>query len=115
MISYQQYTSLMQYIDDIATKMKPLTVKQDVTDTEMILGSLACLQEETGELAAEIRKHLKMSFSQKKVDAFSFDDLTQEWVDVLIVLLLTLKACGVTDLSEAIQQKIAKNDQRGYR
>ena len=105
---------LNDYLNDIDAKTPELTVKEDPSDTELILGCLACLQEECGELATEVRKLTKMSFSQKKVSQFNPQDLEDEAVDVYIVLNLLLKRLGITNLDEAVQRKIGKNKARGY-
>ena len=70
--------------------------------------------EEVGELASEVRKMTKCSFSQKKVDAFKLADLEDEASDVLTTLLLLLKSTGVESLDESLVRKIEKNKVLGY-
>lgn len=115
MISPDKLIVLKKYIADIFSKSKELTVKEWVSDDEMILGNLACLIEEVGELSAEVRKKLKMSFSKKKVDTFNIRNLEDEAIDVFITLWLLLESLWVDDLDEAITRKIKKNDDRWYR
>lgn len=104
----------MQYINHIHDQTPELTIKKPLSQTEHTLSALSCLTEEVGELAAEVRKFTKCSFSQKKVDAFRLEDLEDEASDVLITLLLVLKSIGVTSLDEALQRKVQKNKDRGY-
>ena len=114
MISTKTLSHLFEYLDFIDTNSKDLTIKRDVTETENILGSLACLTEEVWEVSDAIRKMTKFSFNQKKVDAFKIEDLEDELVDVLIVNLLLAKSCWIDNLDEAIRRKIKKNNDRGY-
>jgi NTP pyrophosphatase (non-canonical NTP hydrolase) len=105
---------LMEYIEEIHHLTPSLTVKKPLSQTEHILSALSCLTEEVGELSAEIRKQTKCSFSQKKVDAFSPEDLKDEACDVLITLLLLLKSLDIDDLWQALERKVQKNKDRGY-
>ena len=114
MISPQHWLELMEYIDDIHRRTPELTLKEDLTWTEHTLSALSCLTEEVGELASEVRKMTKCSFSQKKVDAFRIEDLEDEASDVLITLLLLLKSTGVESLDDSLIRKIEKNKTRGY-
>ncbi len=114
MISQETLNTLLLYINDIDTTIIEKTVKKDPTKTELILWCVACLQEETGELASEVRKLTWMSFNQKKVDAFHPEDLHEEIIDVLIVLLLFARRLWIENLDEAIMKKIQKNNTRWY-
>ena len=114
MISPQHWLELMEYIDDIHRRTPELTLKENLTWTEHTLSALSCLTEEVGELASEVRKMTKCSFSQKKVDTFKIANLEDEASDVLITLLLLLKSTGVESLDESLARKIEKNKVRGY-
>lgn len=114
MISPPLLFRLIRYIDDIAHRTPGLTQKTNCTKTEYILTSLACLTEEVGEVATEVRKLTKCSFSQKKCDSFQMTDLEDEVVDVLITTLLLARSVGLDSLDEAIERKIRKNQERGY-
>lgn len=114
MISPEAFQVLLQYTKDVDARMRDKTIKKDVTDTELVLGSFASLTEEVGELGSEVRQLMKMSFSQKKVDAAKVEDLYLEGVDVMICVLLLLRQFSTDSLDEYIYQKIGKNDARGY-
>jgi NTP pyrophosphatase (non-canonical NTP hydrolase) len=114
MISPQNWSALLEYIDDIHRRTPELTRKTDFTPTEHTLSALSCLTEEVGELAAEVRKFTKCSFSQKKVDAFRIEDLEDEASDVLITLLLLLRSLKVDSLDASVVRKMEKNKVRGY-
>lgn len=114
MISPRSYQDLMLYIEHIHRETPNLTVKKPLSETEHILTALSCLTEEVGELSAEIRKLTKCSFSQKKVDAFSPDDLEDEACDVLITLFLLMRSAGIESLDASLKRKIDKNKDRGY-
>ena len=114
MISETVWNELMQYIDHIHDKTPELTIKKSLSQTEHTLSALSCLTEEVGELAAEVRKFTKCSFSQRKVDAFCIEDHENEASDVLITLLLLLKSVGIENLDESLIRKVGKNKARGY-
>ncbi len=114
MISPQTFEELFSYITKIDAATVQKTIKKDPSETELILSCLACLQEESGELASEVRKLTKMSFNQTKVDNFALEHLEEERVDILIVLLLLAKRLGIENFDEAILKKIGKNNARGY-
>lgn len=115
MISLDTLKLLQVYISEINSKAKSLTTKENPTDDDIILWNLACLVEEVWELSAEVRKKLKLSFSKKKVEAYTHQDLEDEVVDVLITLSLLLKSLWIENLDQAVVRKIWKNDERGYR
>lgn len=115
MIKEEWLKVLIDYVHDIFPKSKQLTVKNNVTDDEIVLSNLACLIEEVWELSAEVRKKLKVSFSAKKVSTFEKENLEDEAVDCLITLLLLLESVWVKELDQAIHRKIKTNDNRGYR
>ncbi|USN54999.1 MAG: MazG-like family protein [Candidatus Peribacteria bacterium] len=87
MISPQLRSELLQYLEYIHEQTEEKTIKKPVSETELVLGALACLQEESGELACEVRKFTKMNFNQSKVDNFLPEHLAEELADVLIVTL----------------------------
>lgn len=107
-------THLLNYLDDIHTRTPSLTVKTDLTETEMISSNLLSLVEEVGEVTAEVRKLTRLSFNQKKCDAFDQKNLEDEIVDVLITTILLSKRVGISSLDKAIQRKIEKNQARWY-
>ena len=115
MISQKMVQELLDYCADIALKSGILTIKPDVTKEEKVFWSLACVMEECGELATEIRKKYKMTFSKKKADSFREQDLEDEYVDTLITLFILGEELWLENLDEAILRKIKKNDERGYR
>lgn len=110
----ETYWILLDYIDKIHDTTAQLTIKENPTETELLLSWLAVLQEECGELATEVRKLTRMSFNQKKVDSFSHEDLEEELADVAITLLLLIKRLWITTLDDTILRKIGKNNVRGY-
>lgn len=114
MISAKSLDFLYAYLDDISERAPKLLVKNEPTDTEIILGNLSCLIEEVGETAAEVRKMTKLSFSHKKCEAFEIQALEEEIADVLITTFLLAKSVGIKSLDETIQRKIQKNKDRGY-
>lgn len=114
MISPQLRSELLQYLEYIHEQTEEKTIKKPVSETELVLGALACLQEESGELACEVRKFTKMNFNQSKVDNFLPEHLAEELADVLIVTLLLAKRLGYTSLDQAIAAKVHKNNKRGY-
>ena len=114
MITWPYLDTIKNYIKDISHKAKSLTIKDNVSDDEIILANLACLTEETWELASEVRKHFKMSFSKKKVAAYTQEDLEDEAIDVLITLWLLLESIWIENLDDAILRKIWKNNDRWY-
>ena len=114
MIKQEILNDLFKYSNYIDSDYEKLIVKKNSTKEEKILTNLACLTEEVGEVATEVRKMTKMSFNQKKVDSFEIQDLEDEIVDVLITNLLLAKSCWIKNLDEAILRKIKKNNDRGY-
>ncbi|MFN7160817.1 MAG: hypothetical protein ACK4NC_04390 [Candidatus Gracilibacteria bacterium] len=114
MISSEAFQTLLQYTKDIHDRERDKLIKKDVTDTELVLSDLASLIEEVGELGGEVRKQLKLSFNQKKVDAAELEDVYLEGIDVLICTLLLLRKFPADSLDEFIIKKIGKNDARGY-
>lgn len=114
MISIEVLEKLLQYINSIDETTVEKTVKENPTECELILSCLACLQEETGEVASEVRKLTAMSFNKEKVESFSQDMLNEELVDIIITVLLLTKRVGTDSLDEAIIKKIEKNNKRGY-
>ena len=114
MIKQETLKEFFKYLDYIDSDYEKLTVKKNISQEEKIMWNLACLTEEVWEVATEIRKMTKLSFSQKKVDSFKMQDLEDEIVDVLITNLLLAKACWIKNLDEAIARKIKKNNDRGY-
>jgi len=68
MISPQVFAELDNYLNDINLNTKSLLIKQDITDTELQASNLLAFVDESGEFVSECRKHLKLVFSQKKVD-----------------------------------------------
>jgi NTP pyrophosphatase (non-canonical NTP hydrolase) len=93
MINKETLNNFFKYLDYIDSDYEKLIVKKNSTKEEQILTNLACLTEEVGEVATEVRKMTKMSFNQKKVDSFKMQDLEDEIVDVLITNLLLAKSC----------------------
>ena len=65
--------------------------------------------EETGEVSAELRKKLQLSFNPNKVDSFQDVDLQEELVDILITWYLLCKSLDIDSLDEAVVKKIDKN------
>jgi len=114
MITSEVREQLMSYIKHIDDSTESLTIKDNPTNIELILWCMTCLQEECWELASEIRKLTKMSFSQKKVDGFVKENLEDEFVDVYIVLLLLARRLWIKNLDQAVKRKIWKNKARGY-
>ncbi len=114
MINQDTRSLLHNYVKNITHKSKELTIKDHPSNDEIILGNLACLLEECGEVSAELRKKLKMSFSKKKVENFTDEMLENELVDVLITWAILVKSLWIENLSEAIQRKIWINNKRGY-
>ena len=114
MISQKTFDELLRYVNHIHEATEKKTIKKDPTQVELILSCLSCLQEETWELASEIRKFTGMSFNKEKVNNFKMEHLQEERVDIFIVLLLLAKRVGIESLDEAILQKIRKNNERGY-
>lgn len=114
MISPETLTRLTEYLEYIHKNTPDLLVKKPVTETENILGVLTCITEEVGELAAEVRKYTKYSFSQKKCDSFEMWNLEEELADVLITTFLLAKAVGIESFDPIINRKIGKNRERGY-
>ncbi len=114
MISKKWFEQLVNYIDLIDQQYDDLSIRKNLNQTEKILATLSCYMEETWELSAEIRKSLKLSFSQKKVDAFQREDLEDEIFDNLFMILLLSKTLGINDLDTLIERKIQKNKDRWY-
>lgn len=114
MISHETLTDLLQYIQYIHDTTIEKTVKENPTETELILSCSVCLQEEAWELASSLRKLTWMSFNKEKVKNFSVDQLEEEIADVFIVLLLLTKRCGIASLDSVLRKKIEKNNARWY-
>lgn len=114
MINLETLNHLLTYINHIDENYEKLTIKKPLSKEEHILACLSCLIEETWETSAEIRKKLKLSFNQKKVDNFKNTDLEDELVDIFITFLLLCKSLDIKNLDEAIFRKIWKNNDRGY-
>ena len=113
-ISEECLRDLLSYVREIAARSPELTVKDAPTECELLLGYLATLTEEVGELSHELRTSLQMSFSEKKVAAFDKENLFLEATDVLLVILLLMERLGVENLDEWVYKKIGKNRERGY-
>lgn len=114
MISKEVYDKMDKYLDSLKTNVQDLTVKDNVTLTEVKLGSTLGLVEEVGEFVCEVRKYEQLLFNKKKVENFNFEDFEDEAMDVLMSLLLLLKTYGIENLDKSILRKIEKNNKRGY-
>lgn len=114
MITQKWIQDLMAYICLIRDQYDKLIIKCSMNDDEKLLSHLSCLTEEVWELAAEIRKYTKTSFSQKKVDAFKKEDLEDEIVDCLFYILYIAKDVWIENLDQLIERKIQKNKDRWY-
>ena len=108
---------LLAYTAEIAKTSRSLTQKPNASDEDVLVWAHMTLCEEVGELSAEIRKRLKLSFNAKKCAAFQEEDMQLESIDVLICTLLLMHQIGldsadVTD--DLIYKKIGRNRERGY-
>lgn len=114
MLSDAALQDLFAYLEDIHARHHELTVRKPITETEARLGDLASIMEEVGEFASAIRQREQMSYSRKKVEAATKDEIMLEGVDVLITTLLLLKKYHPGLLDEYVYLKIGKNQARGY-
>ena len=114
MIKQEILKDFFEYLDFLYLNYNKLTVKNNITKEEKILTNLACLIEEVWEVASEVRKMTKLSFSKEKIKSFKIQDLEDEIVDVLITNLYLAKICWIEELNKDIIRKIKKNNDRWY-
>lgn len=78
MISPATFEALTTYINHINLNARTLIKKENITEVELRASDILSFVEESGELVSDFRKHLKLVFSQKKIDAFEYGNLEEE-------------------------------------
>lgn len=81
-----------------------------ITQKEALLGRLAKLNEETGELNGAVLSHLGDQ-RKEKLDSHSSVDVAHEVADVIITALLIAKSLNI-DVNSALAQKTEKIRER---
>jgi len=102
---------LLQFINKADKNLKE-KFGHNSTEKERVLARTVKVTEELGELCEEILAYYKDQ-RKEKLDNLDKDNLSDEFADVVIVTLLLAKAMDI-DIEKALENKIAKIEERDY-